>query len=253
MESVRKSAGVLAIVIAACTPFASSSSEPNGSGDGGDDAGAVSLDASGIVDADAAPLVDAAVCSPERCNGRRNCRSYDFEAENCPTDWEQAGDLENNVLMDCVTGKLRVAAGGTLDITASLPLQPLPESTRGRISMLVAADNWDGGPFVRLFHGDTPIVELWARMHADKVVYRWCADEECTQGETFEAARREERLVTIELSLVPPTISLSVDCTRLGSRQATMELLSTDTKLVFGHNDASPIDGTLDDVVVSFE
>jgi hypothetical protein len=72
----------------------------------------------------------------------------------------------------------------------------------------------------------------------------------CAQ-QTFDANGDEEH--TFVLDITRTSVALSVDCAPLATFQATVGLTPRTGLLVdFGHNDADPIDGTLDDLSVSF-
>ena len=246
------SISVLMMMLAACTPFAGATTELDGGANAnGTDAGSASGEAG--VAPDAASLAGAApTCSGETCGNRSSCSSFDFEGA-CPEDWTLSGDSSPNVTRECKDGKLHIAADGTLDVTASLDIDVPSGASKSRVSVLAAAKRWDGRSFLHLRVGDEKLFEIRAeQLGSDTIRYRLCEDASCTTGVTFEAAAGQERRLTFDVT--ETVITLSVDCESYPPRpRPETDSESNKATLVFGHTDAEPIDGTIDDVLIDFE
>lgn len=188
-------------------------------------------------------------CEAPSCEGAgSSCRSYDFESE-CPSDWELTGNFDLGAVGECRQGKVVLAADGTLDVYATLSLESPQLSYAMNVSTRLSFMKWDGERMFALGYGQQDLFRL------DGVVtpegnsrYSLCRDDECAG--TFECPKGEEHLFQFDLS--GEGFAASVDCQPLGSLPDIELPTTTWLWLELGKRDAHPIEGTLDDVVISF-
>jgi hypothetical protein len=180
--------------------------------------------------------------------GPPSCRSEDFTA-GCGA-FELSGD-PSGVIRDCARGKLHVAAKDTLDAVGTLwvdtPLVPFAT----RISARVAVTAWDGGSMLRITLGAASGFEVRAVLAASgNPQFTLCESTSGCSPIAIESAVGREHLFVFDLTA--DGLSLSVDCTPVLHRAAIALPVKSSLAVTFGKSDAEPIDGTLDDVVVSF-
>jgi hypothetical protein len=190
-------------------------------------------------------------CPAASCSGEGpSCRAYDFSGSTCPADFQLSGDTSNaDVIGECQSGKLHVAAKDTLDITASLGLDAPDTDYTMRISTRIAVTDWDGGAVLKLQVGAVQPFVLRATMTpAGNVSYELCHGVTCEA--TYESAPGKEHRFDFDVSSTGTVAT--VDCKPFGTTTALVLPKSTGIQLSFGKTDGQPIDGTLDDVVVAF-
>ncbi len=234
---------VATLVCAACGSFGS---------DGMSTADAGVGDA-GTGDADA-----VAACLAETCPASRSsCLYNDFSVCGSGVDI-RTGDLGRpGVVGECRDGRLHVAADSTYDVTASVSLDGPDIYDSIRISTLLAVAAWDRGAVLKLTLEGAPIGELHFALGAAGHLFSLCSSSSSSSGadcapETFGASAGEAHRFTFELTST--TLTLSVDCKVIAKRGVTVTLAPRAAAgVVFGKNDATAIDATLDDLTISFQ
>jgi hypothetical protein len=194
----------------------------------------------------------SASCTPPTCAGAGpSCRYYDFSAATCPPDWTPSGDVgKPGVVFDC-GGALHVAAKNTLDITESASFATPQSAYAAHVSAVIAITSWNLGPafVINLAKGSITLYgELspkgYPRLHA-------CTDvTHCTANFTSSAVGAPHLFA---FDLTNDGVAVSVDCTALGKLDPIPLPVNEKLTVTFGRVDAAPIDGTLDDVRVSFD
>lgn len=229
----RRIAALATVGVAACSSFGAV--EPGeGTADGG------------TADASAA---DAGACASDSCaDAGPSCRSEDFAA-GCGA-FELGGDV-NGVVRECTDGKLHVAARDTLDAVATLwvdtPLVPYS----ARVSARIAVKKWDGGRMLRVVLGGTSGFEVRAVLGVDgNPAFKLCDSTSGCSPVAVTSAPGKEHLFVFDMT--PGALSVTVDCASAATRAAIALPVKSSLEVEFGKTDADPIDGTLDDVVVSF-
>jgi hypothetical protein len=200
---------------------------------------------------EAAPDGGAGECAPPSCAGAGpSCRSYDFAGPACPADWAFSGEAPPAVTADCVGGKLHVAAASTLDVTSSLELSgPAVAPYSIWVAARIAVQQWDGGEVLHLDVGSEMPFELSAKiMPSGDPSFELCTSVDCRAS--FDSAPGAEHL--FQFDVTPSGTTATVDCQPFGTTPAVVLGTSAPVTLTFGKSEANPIDGTLDDVVVSF-
>jgi hypothetical protein len=233
------SASMLAII--ACTSFTAAPS--SGSGDAGSAAeGGTSGDGS----ADGSALS----CAAPSCAGAGpSCSSSTFDTD-CGK-WTFHGD-PSGVTKECTSGKLRVAAEGTLDVTAELALTTPGELTAVAVSGRIAVAAWDGGPLlgVRL---DGVVVAIVNAVTAasGNIRLRLCDEAALCASDFVEIDVGTEHVFALDVTSAG--VAFTVDCRPVAIRTARISLATNaPLQIEFGKVDANPISGTLDDVVVAY-
>jgi hypothetical protein len=190
-------------------------------------------------------------CVPPTCEGAGpSCRSYDFAGPDCPADWELNVVPPGSATLGCEPGKLQVKADSTFDAYATLWLDCPTNNPNGiHISARIAVVEWDGGTVLKLDIGSAMPFELSATMKpSGNVDFLLCDSSSCPW--THESAPNQEHLFQFDVASSGTTAT--VDCQTFGTTPPAPLDTSQGASLSFGRADASPIDGTLDDVVVSF-
>ena len=99
--------------------------------------------------------------------------------------------------------------------------------------------------------GPTTIAEVDVAWHPPAGSSSSCATPATARGQAFEANMNDEHLFVFDIT--SSSVSLSVDCVPLDTRPAQITLATrANLTVAFGKADASPIDGTIDDLGVSF-
>jgi hypothetical protein len=216
----------------------------------GTDAGADAADA-----ADAGDAGDAALsCLPETCAGAGpSCFFDDFEA-GCRSEIQFSGDDGMpTVVGGCAGGRLRVAARNTLDMTAQLSLTAPDTYDSIRVSVGLAVAEWQMGPVLRIGVGGTLLASLdVAKVKSGNPAFSLCGEggAGCI-APAFEMKAGEVHRFTFDITRT--AVTMSVDCKLLATRTVAVTLAArADVGMAFGKVDANPIDGTLDDLSVSF-
>jgi hypothetical protein len=250
-----RAAGIVAGVaacVAACGSFVPAS-EPTDGGtepDGGTETGGGDGNASADTSA-----ADGGACVLPTCAGETSCKSWTFDSGALAPcqGWTFAGDLADTT-HDCSSGNLHVAAGGTLDITATASVDNPKTPYRLRVAMRMRLAEWNAGLIFAVSSGGNIVAQLAViDLGAGNRRIQLCDAElvVCSPG-TVVLTANLERLVVLETDGTGTT--LTVDCVRVDAIPPVA--LATDdgsrTELVFGRNDANPIDGTIDDVSVTF-
>lgn len=228
-------AAIALVVVASCSSFDAVEPAGGSAGDGGaGDAGST----------------DGGACAAESCaDAGPSCRSEDFAA-GCGA-FELGGDPKG-VVHECTNGKLHIAARDTLDATATLwvdtPLVPFS----ARVSARIAVTKWDGGRMLRVtLGGTTSGFEVRAVLGAGgNPEFTLCDSTSGCSPLAIASAPGKEHLFVFDLT--PGALSVTVDCASAATRAAIALPVKSELQLEFGKVDADPVDGTLDDVVVSF-
>lgn len=233
---------VVAVVVgvtSACASFGAAGEDPSAADAGGD-----------------APGPDGGACAAPTCaEAGVSCRAFDFAGPDCPADCDFGGDLANpSVIHECTTGKLHIAADGTLDIVATLPASQTPSvAYRVRVGARVGIKLWDGASLLRLFVADKAAFVLEAtRQPSGAYALTLCdgAGTNC-QPRPPTVAPDEEHLVVVDVT--PSGITASLDCAPFATLPAVALPLKSTLDLVFGRPGAEPaFDGTLDDVTLAY-
>ena len=199
---------------------------------------------------EAAPDGPAGDCSSASCaDAGPSCRSYDFAGPACPADWAFAGDGPPAVVGDCMTGKLHVVAADTLDVVSSLTVPGPAGPYAVFVSARIAVQNWDSGDVLQLDVGPETPFELRAKIAPPgNPTFELCTSVGCSAS--FDSAIGAEHLFQFDVTSSGTTAT--VDCQPFGATPAVVLGLSQPITLLFGKADANPIDGTLDDVIISF-
>ncbi len=194
---------------------------------------------------------DAAVgmCAAQQCPP--SCHFDDFSAGHCPGDWKQSGNIGMaGVVWDCTTGKLHLVADNTLDVFADLDVDVPNQTQVIHISATITITSWSPKKPVLTITLGSSTATLFGEMNVKgNPQLVTCTDNvQCTP--TVATTRGAPHRFTFDLS--SSGVVATVDCadaTTLGGFQ----LGSSNLHLRFGAADGTPIDGTLDDVQVSFE
>lgn len=226
--------GVLFVACASFTDAAGPTATDGGTGDSSSTDGAVS-------DADADPG-----CAAESCAGRQQCESWSFDTCN---PWKLTGDGTAT----CKNGKLLIQAEGTLDAQAVLTV-PTPSSSYSlRVAGRIVVNDWDGGRLLAIGFGETLLGALNAERTAlgNKIELELCrGPADCFDNKLVVDAG-SEHLFVLEISNAQT--KLTVDCVPFATLSGSALKTSDSLAIVFGKVDGAPIDGTLDDVLVSYE
>ena len=215
-----------------------------GGGDGGADGAA----------ADAGDAASA--CAAETCVGEGpSCFFADFGS--CTPDIFNSGDWgATGVIGECKGGKLHVAATDTHDMTAVLSHDTPDTYDKIRISTSLAVGQWEEGPVLRVGVDGVLVAELdTVTVKSGRPSFTLCGEVgdggvACATP-AFEPNRGELHRFTFVITRT--SVSLSVDCVPLATRMVHVVLgPHVSVAIGFGKVDASPIDGTLDDLSVSF-
>ena len=233
---------LIAIVVVACGSFGDGSG--GGGGDGGTPIDGAATD--GAANGDAANEGDIPGCPAESCVGRTECKFYDFET-GCG-DWTAGGD--GSVVCN---GALRVSATSTKDAEASVTLLTPSEPYSLRLAGRITLTRWDGGRVLVFGFQETPIGILIASETplTNKIEVRFCRSvSDCApQKLTWDPGSKHQLLVEMSAA----EIKLSVDCVAFVTLPGAAPPLKMPLGIIFGKTDGDPIEGTLDDVVVSYE
>jgi len=232
---VRRATVIALLLVVACASCGSFGSDSRGA-DGGLGDGAAASTCAVATCADAGP----------------SCFFTDFDS--CSADIFNSGDIGTaGVVGECSGGKLRVAADGTLDMTAVLSHDTPDTYDTIRISTSLAIGEWKQGPVMRLGVGGVLVAELdTATVKSGKPSFTLCGDGGVAcSAPAFEADRGVSHRFTFDITRT--SVSLSIDCVPLATRTVDVVLGPRVAVAVgFGKTDASPIDGTLDDLSISF-
>ena len=204
---------------------------------------------------DAAASVDAAIsCGTEACPaGKPSCHFDDFSSGDCPGAWLQKGDIGmSTVVWDCKGGKLHLAADQTKDVWADLAVS-VPAATKViHVSATIAITAWSPKkPVLTVTLGSSSLI-LFGEMNVDgnPQLTACTANTSCAPPQI--SSREAPHVFTLDLA--PSGVVTTVDCASPLAPIAGFAIdPSTPLHIVFGTVDGAPIDGTLDDVRVSFE
>jgi len=231
---------VAIVACAACGSFGAAESADAGAGEAGLSEAGAGAEA-------------AAACLPDTCaDAGPSCSVHDF-ANGCGNAFGFVGDtkMAGVVGMCTAEGKARVAADDTLDITAELGATTPGLYESIRVSARIGVKVWDGRRALTIELDRVTIAEIDVVMApSGRPVFNQCSAGDCA-GQGFEANVGEEHLFAFDITST--SVSLSVDCVPFSTRPANIDLAPMVNLLVkFGHTDAQPIDGTIDDVGISF-
>lgn len=237
------SAALLALVVGGAGACATFQDAP-----GGDDGGTMGAEASAP---DGEGGLDATAPCVETCSGKGpSCTSLSFPpGDGCPPSLFFSGDTK--VTRECIDGRLHLAASGTLDVVAAYAVDvPLVEYAT-RVGARVAVKSWTPGPLLRIDVSGVPIAEIDAEVSpAGRVRFVACAGAASGCGPVLELAKGEERLFVVDAS--KSEIAVFAGCERWTTLPGKSLPKSGKLTVRFGRTDGDPIDGTLDDLVVSF-
>jgi hypothetical protein len=194
-----------------------------------------------------------ATCASETCaDAGPSCFFDDFGGA-CPAVTFSSGDKgKPGVVGECSGGKLRVAADGTLDMTAHVSHDTPDLYDSIRVSMLLAVAAWDLGPVLSLTLDGAQVAELDFAQTKLGPSFTLCAVSatDCA-AESFAAKDGEVHRFTFDIK--SGSVALSVDCKPIATRPLDVKLGPRATvAMVFGKNDANAIDATLDELGISF-
>lgn len=223
---------LIGVLFIACGRF---SDAPESATDGGIDA---ATDSSSAADADAG-------CPAESCVGREQCESWNFD--DCKG-WATSGDATAT----CKNGKLLIVAEGTLDAQAILTLPTPPSVYTLRVAGRIVVNRWDGGRALAFVVAQTAIGVVNARSTTlgNKIELELCDGNACL-GRKLVVDPGSEHQFLLEVSSAQT--KLTVDCVPFATLGGSALPTNSTFSLAFGRVDGNPIDGTLDDVVVSYE
>ncbi len=194
----------------------------------------------------------AAACLPDPCaDAGPSCTLHDF-ASGCGDSFTFSGNVgDKGVVGECTGGKAHVAARNTLDSMAELALKTPGQYDAIRVSARIAVTEWDGGRVLTVMLDGVKVGVLQAVQGASGTPrFTLCSQGACEQ-EAFNASGAEEHLFVLDITSA--SVALSVDCVPVATHPAKTVLNPGAPLLVdFGHPDAMPIDGTLDDLAVSY-
>lgn len=248
MESMRSSAAiftcgsVVAVYVgAACARFEAEEVPIR-------DAGAEAQVADAATTPDASDAASDAGCPYPSC-GAATCVFEQFQTS-CGQ-WAPLGDTDPSVVKECRNGKLILKAKNTLDARAQATYALPAAYSSLRVGARVLVNDWDGASLLTYAIGVKELATVEADYNSsfDQLTLRLCRDTACDDAGKWvgTGAKREHAIVVTATS---SEVRLEVDCTPAG-KLAPIELA---TKVAFGaqfgHNDASPIDGTLDDFIL---
>lgn len=230
----------LALVAALCVACGSFGSSSGGDAGSADAAGDSADDSS-----DAAPACVAETCA----GGEPSCSYFDFQG-GCPPGLSFAGDV-SGVVGECAGGKLHVAGDNTKDITAELNAKTPGAYTSIHVSARIAVMEWDGKRALVVELEGVVVAELDVVIGAaGRPIFHLCNEGNCL-GTGFEAQTGEEHLFVLDITST--SVSLSVDCQPVSTVSRPIVLAPMTSLLVkFGKTDAAPIDGTIDDLAISY-
>lgn len=197
---------------------------------------------------------DEGPCLPPTCDPSvPSCETFDFTGDSCPGDWEFSGNTDKaefpDVIGECENGKIHVACDDTLDIVAELWREVPDESYSIDIAAHIAVQEWDGGRVLALLIDNVPYFELLGDVApSGRIRYELCREDYCDAS--FEAMPGEEHLVQFDVT--DGGVQATVDCLPFAMLPAQDLLMGTWMRLEFGRMNGAPIDGTIDDVLVSF-
>jgi hypothetical protein len=218
--------GAVLVVLSACSPFAASDGSDGGAGGGGS-------------------------CPAPTCEGAGpSCKSYDFAGPDCPADWELNGNFELGASASCKSGSLHVFADGTLDVFAGLRVTTPNAPYGARVSARVAVETWDRGTMLELSISGNTAVELRATTKPSGDPELVLCDKSGRCGPALESKQSKWHLLVVELR--DTGVTATVDCAPFGSFSAVPLPLVEGLSLVLGKSAEPTIEGSLDDVTVSF-
>jgi hypothetical protein len=243
----------LAMIVGACSSFGTGSVPQSNEGGVTD---AAPSDASELTDASFSEAGDAAaLCNVGVCGA--GCVKYSFTAQCPPTGWTFTGDAP---VKECRDNRIHLLAQGTQDATAELLVQT-PGTLRGaRIEFRLAIKQW-----AVLNGGRARVIAAGAQSGTGVAI---TAIENALRDYDIQLCRIDNnglRQNCVDLTTISANAEhvMSFDWSETGftaivdcSAQAIQPTApiggDQDFGLIFGLNDASPIDGTIGDVTVSF-
>ncbi len=186
-----------------------------------------------------------------------SCKYYDFSSATCPQDWKPGGDVGmSGVVYECGAGNLHVAAKGTLDVDGDLSV-PIPSADTKTIfvSANLTIKTWIASsiatklPILQLSNGVSRVI-VYGDMNVDANVRFTTCPMVGDCSSTFVSVPDKTHLFQFELTATG--VSIAVDCAHAFSLPAFPVDSAQAFHVVFGTVDGEPIDGTIDDVRVSF-
>jgi len=207
-------------------------------------------------DAGADDASDAAVACADDCRASEaDCKHDTFDA--C-TDWTFGGDTADpGVVGECAGGKLRVAAPGTLDISATSSYTAPPRPYVLHVAVRIRIDVWDGASVISIVTSTSTAAKRIAHLDARSTVsgqyeVTLCGTSCGAQGTSFLTKPGVEHLYVIDIS--PAETTLSVDCAPPSAKTSGAAFdQKTEVKIELAHGGANPdVDATFDDLVIAF-
>jgi hypothetical protein len=161
-------------------------------------------------------------------------------------------DTELGATVECTSGKLHVAAQDTLDAWGTLDVDAPAVPYWLRVAARIAVTAWDGGRVLWLEIRDYPYSGAPFELRAGPgdngfPAFSLCSAAGCSAE--VEVRAGEEHLFVIDVR--PEGTTATIDCQPLGTAPSVELRVSAVLHFEFGKLDAAPIDGTLDDLVIS--
>lgn len=215
-------------------------------GDAGSDAQAP--DAAIVIDA-SADAADAG-CSYPSCAGAVTCVSEQFQS-GCGA-FALNGDSDAMVTKTCTGGKVTLKADGTYDARAEATyVLPTAPYTSVRVGTRVVINDWDGEALLAYAIGVNELATIKAEYNDSfkQLTLRLCRAGACDDSNRY-IGPLDKQPRAIVIIATKDDVKLEVDCKPAGSLKGIELATKVPLGVRFGHNDANPIDGTLDDVLV---
>ena len=201
---------------------------------------------------------DAGTCPRETCDADAGvaCWFADFAAPTCPTvDWDYFSEPSVGSSLECGDGALHVIARNTADVEATFGVKTPRVPYGVRIALTLVLNEWDGGRVLAADIGANPAFVLLAgtglgRRFALQLCPTLSADSGCLDvaGASLEPGTPH----VLAVDITSEATRLSVDCGAPTSLPPIALEQNADLRLSFGKSDGDPIDGSIDDVKVSW-
>lgn len=191
----------------------------------------------------------AADCPAPTCADKgTTCREEHFESGCGAIQLE--GD-PSGTTRECTGGKLHIRAENTLDVFASLTVSTPRVAYSAQASVRMNIVEWDQGDVLAvLVDGKGARIRATPDPKGNVKLSLCAANRTGCADLPIASTLGTEHLYTFDLT--PAGISLAVDCKPVATLPAVPLPTGSSVRVAFGEVDADPIDGTLDDVVVSF-
>ena len=212
--------------------------------------------------AETGPVMDAAAaetgpsaCPVESCeDAGPSCRSERFDA-GCPTsNFAFTGDQPGvaGIVGECTAGRLHVVAANGMGVAAVFE-GTTPTALRAiHVSARIAATAWDPGPVFTVSVDAVTVAEIRAEgSPTGNPVFRFCAANGVCGSTSFTSAVGVEHVFTLDITSSAALVG--IDCLPFATVASPIQIAPDKSLLLsFGKTNAIGIDGTLDDLLVSF-